>query len=43
MRELDAHRAKIGQALIDAGRGQGTTAPSPSPLSMAFEDTMVAL
>ena len=37
MRELDAYRAKIARLLTWAGRDQGTTAPSPSPLSLGYK------
>ena len=41
MRELDAHRENTGRVLTGTGR-QDTTASSPSPLSLGFEDTMAA-
>ena len=37
MRELDAHRAKIVWVLTGVGRDQGTTAPSPPPLSLGVQ------
>ena len=42
MMGLDAHRENTWWVLTAAGRGQGTTAPSPSPLSLGFEDTVAA-
>ena len=42
MMELDAHRENTGSVLIGAGRGQDTTASSPPPLRLGFEDNVAA-